>query len=498
MISDARELTANTKLTADICIVGAGPAGITLALALSGAGFSVCLLEGGDFDITDENQALYQGQMSGIDSWTLDGMRARVFGGTSAWWGGWCRPLVPEDFVARSYIPESGWPLSYDDLVPYYKRAQDTLELGLFEYDAAALSARLGMPLLPTDPGILETRVYQFSPPTRFGTRYRADIEQATDIHTYVNANLQKIHLTQRGGSVSHLTCATLTGGRFSVEAQKYILALGGIENARMLLASNDEQSEGIANGSGRVGWFMEHPHYYLSGMILWRETPDLRFYASNQVETKDDQGQLRTATIGSGIGLSAAIRESEQLPNFTATMDIGSFDMDTDTDTIGPTRARSIFGRNTVNPSVFQLTYRSEQTPTSDSRLILSSDLDALGTPRVDLHWAVSPSDNEARKRALAIMANELGRAGLGRFWDLQLTENPEWFPNPGGHHLGTTRMSADPSRGVVDANLRTHEVPNLYTLGSSVFPTGGDSNPTLTIVALAHRLADYLKNNR
>lgn len=491
MFYDARALAPNAALSADVCIVGAGAAGITLALGLRDAGLSVCVLESGGFEISDANQALYQGRMSGIDTWALDKMRVRAFGGTTAWWAGYCRPLDPEDFEARPYIPDSGWPFGYDDLEPYYARACDLVEIGELEFDPVKLAARSGRSLLPFDQSVLETRVYRLGPPTRFGTRYRAELDGAEDIHVYLNANLRHVRLTQRRGLVSHLECATREGGAFTVEASRYVLALGGVENARMLLASNADQPEGVANGSGRVGEFSEHPHLYGSGAIAWTRQHDLGFYLRHRIDATIS-GRPGTVDLLGGIALSRDVRESEGLPNFMATLD--PVPMDNDTGALSPTHAAAVVGRKAGAPSAVRLTYRCEQTITPDSRIRLMQEVDALGIPRIDLHWAVRDEDRRARRRSFALMARELGRLGLGRLWDKELA-GAETVPAPGGHHLGTTRMSVDPAKGVVDANSRAHDVENLYITGGSVFPSGGDANPTLTIVALAHRLADHLR---
>lgn len=495
MISDARELGANASLTADVCILGAGAAGITLALALRDSGLSVCVLEGGGLEINDASQSLYEGTMSGIDTWTLDGMRARALGGTTAWWAGWCRPLMPDDFEVRPHIPRSGWPITYDELVPYYKRAHGTLELGEdFEYDPAVLSARAGLPLLPLDASVIESRAYRFSPPTRFGTRYREDLEKAQDVRVYLNANVLKIRLASKGGSVSHLECGTLEGGRFTVEADRYVLATGGIENARLLLASNAEQPEGVANGSGLVGVFMEHPHLYGTAALVWKNAPDLRFYAGLPIDARVN-GEDKKVNVTGALGLSLATRSSERIPNFTATLLQKPLEPNNDVTYLDPKSATAVLGRRSRADSYVEVTFRCEQTFDESSRLTLTDKVDALGMPRLDLHWAIARSDEEALRRAFAIIARELGRLDLGRFWDAHLTPGAETPRFPGGHHLGTTRMSADPKSGVVDRDLRAHEVPNLYVLGASTFSTGGDSNPTMTIVALAHRLADHLK---
>ena len=496
MISDASQLEEGATLQADICIIGAGAAGITLARDLLGAGFRVLVIESGGFEAESATQALYRGAMTGINTWELDAVRARVFGGSTALWAGFCRPLSRDDFEAKSYVPGSGWPIRYDDLVPYYKRACVTVEVGGFQYDVDALSAQAGLPLLPFDPNVIESRIFHFSPPTRFGARYRGDLESATDIQVYLHANLFAVRLASSDNSVSHLECKTLPelgGISFTVESSRYVLALGGIENARLLLASNAERPEGVANGSGLVGQFMEHPHYYGFLALLCRDVPDLRFYSPFTANVPYDDGSDATVPLMGVLALSAGVRAAGALPNFTA--EIGAVPITNPTGTIGASTIAPLFGRDVGGPQLLHVNCRCEQFVTPDSRITLNQDVDALGMPRIDLRWSILPENQMAMLRACEIMGRELGRLGFGRLWVPPQGTDVWTRPNGGSHHLGTTRMSADPAEGVVDANLRAHDIDNLYILGSSVFASGGDANPTLTIVALAHRLADHLK---
>ena len=137
MLIDARTLDEGATLEADVCIAGAGAAGMTIAMDLRGSGLSVVLLESGGVERDDATQALSEGRMTGIDTWDLRRMRIRSLGGTTGHWNGWCRPLMPQDFERRDYIPDSGWPLKYKDLVRWFRKACQTLEIGEFEWDAA-------------------------------------------------------------------------------------------------------------------------------------------------------------------------------------------------------------------------------------------------------------------------------------------------------------------------------------------------------------------------
>ena len=210
MLLDANDLTTGETLTADVCIAGAGAAGITLALALRDAGLDVILLESGGFEDDAITQSLYRGTMSGIDTWQLDDHRWRLFGGSTSRWAGWCRPMHPYDFERRPYIEKSGWPITYDDLVPFYKLAQIRVELADFSYDVETIRAASGRPLLQSPAGRLSTEIYQYSHPTRFGERYRADLEAAENGRVYLHSNVHNLELESRHDQVSRFDCATL------------------------------------------------------------------------------------------------------------------------------------------------------------------------------------------------------------------------------------------------------------------------------------------------
>ena len=283
MFLDAHTLK-ETALEADICIAGGGAAGMTLALDLRDSGFSVILLESGGFRREAQTQRLSDGRMIGINTWNMRSMRVRALGGATGHWEGWCRPLMPQDFELREYITNSGWPIGYADLVPWYMRACETLEIGPFEWDAAASAKAMGTRLLPTGTAI-DHRYYQFSPPTRFARVYGGALEKAENIRVIAHANVADIRLEAGLGRVESFTCRTLAKTEFHVRANRYVLALGGIENPRVLLAARSQQPEGVANGHDVVGrYFMEHPHYYGSVGLVHLPELDRRFYATDAV----------------------------------------------------------------------------------------------------------------------------------------------------------------------------------------------------------------------
>ena len=497
MIIDARTLADGATLEADVCIAGAGAAGMTIALDLRASGLSVLLLESGGTEQDPGVQSLSEGRMIGIDTWNVRTMRIRALGGTTGHWAGWCRPLTPQDFEARDYIPLSGWPIKYSDLVPFYRRACETVQIGEFDWSSTARAKATGKALLPLGDAI-DQRYYQFSPPTRFGRFYADTLAQADDVRVLTFANVGDIRLDQRRGRVESFACRTLQGNAFHVHAGRYVLALGGIENVRVLLASRSQESDGVANGHGVVGkYFMEHPHYYGSIGVVHPSTVDLAFYRRGPSDLRRADGT--TVEMLGALGLAAEMSRREKLLNFSATF------QGTGAGRAGPAKpqsavlpastAQALVTHGDGDVSATELTVRSEQSPFRESRITLAEELDALGMPRVALDWRIDPEDDVRMRRAMVILARELGAAGVGRLWIPGDASRFVWRQDPGGHHMGATRMGTDPAVSVVNADSRTHQVENLYITGGSVFTTGGDSNPTLTIVALAHRLADTLK---
>ena len=260
MFVDAHEVPEGTILDTDICIIGAGAAGITLAREFIDAPFRTSLLESGGLEYDAATQELYRGRNVGRKYFELDACRLRYFGGTTNHWGGYCRPLNAIDFEEHSWAPYSGWPFGLEELLPYYHRAQNVCELGEYGYDNVYLQDHAGGELFPLNEGQMVTEVIQIAP-TRFGQVYRPTIKAAANVTSYLNANVTNAEAGETQNEITRLRVATLNGRRFWITAKYYILAAGGIENARLLLVSNETRTAGLGNENDLVGrFFMDHP----------------------------------------------------------------------------------------------------------------------------------------------------------------------------------------------------------------------------------------------
>ena len=274
MHTDARKIDQNSTIEGDICIVGAGAAGISMALDWADSTHKVILLEGGGYDYDAEVQDLYAGLNTGQRYFPLRSSRLHFFGGTTGHWGGLCSPLDPLDFKSRSWVPHSGWPITLEDLHPFYEKAHEYLELGPYNYRQNYWTELYpDMQPLPLDPEVIWSKIWQFSPPTRFGSKYRNRIENSNNIHLYTYANCTNIVLKNSLHTVDHVVVKNHDGKNHKVRAKHFVLACGAIQNARLLLASNKQIPSGLGNKYDNTGrYFMEHLE--LKSAELWLSQP--------------------------------------------------------------------------------------------------------------------------------------------------------------------------------------------------------------------------------
>uniref|UniRef100_B0SZY4 Glucose-methanol-choline oxidoreductase n=1 Tax=Caulobacter sp. (strain K31) TaxID=366602 RepID=B0SZY4_CAUSK len=507
---DARTLPDASRIEADLVIIGGGLAGIALAKELAGGPLKVAVLESGGREIDMEIQGLYAGTAvvkapdnpdKPFDDYPVQS-RVRVLGGSGMVWGGKCAPLDPADFAARAWAPHSGWPVTRVQMQPFYDRACDLLEIPRFDADNKALKdpARPPLALDPRDGFFSAPRVF-----TRYSggadkdafDRFRTDFAEAPNITVYLHANVTQIRLNAAGDQVEGLDVACLDGKRHTAVGKTHVLAVGGIENVRLLLASNSVRPEGVGNRHDLVGRFFQgHVTYSLDGDA---ETEGTAVHVSRAEPMSLYFNPGRTAAhcvLASGLPAQARMKTG----NFTATLYAAE-----ETGVATPPEAETkalrrvatrIDGTGKTDGQLLGFFAMSEHFPNPDSRVALDpSAKDALGMPRVHLEWRYSKADWDSLERSAAGFGDALGASSQGRAcWPIKRGQLLE-IASASRHHMGTTRMSADPEKGVVDPNLRVHGTGNLYVAGSSVFPTSGIANPTLTILALVMRLADHLK---
>lgn len=470
MLRDLNETGLAADATYDACIIGAGAAGIALALKLAKAGQRVALCEGGDLEFTSESQDIYIGETTGDPYPELDACRLRFFGGSTNHWGGKSRPLDAFDFERDDLGPDCVWPIGRADLDPYLAEACEIVEIDEVFHDE----------LLDPANGVKRVE-FKYSPPTYFGERFGPEIEAAPNIDLYTNANF--VDFEGEDGTVTAAVFANYAGTRHSLPAQRFVLAMGGIENPRYLLWIHEMHGGRFFDPALPLGrYWMDHPHFVLGQALV--ESP----VEPGQIFAITEEVQRRHGILNCGLELDLqGDDQTERLINEVLCI----------APALGE-RLVALAGKNLV--CGVRLRAAWEQAPHFDNRVTLSStDRDLFGIPKPVLHWQKREIDRRTIETSCAVFNDWLLDSDIGRLrlddWLLDHTAYPENGYNVGPHHMGGTRMGTDRATSVVDADCRVHGSSNIYMAGSSVFPTGGHANPTLTIIQLALRLGDHLR---
>jgi choline dehydrogenase-like flavoprotein len=515
MIRDFKTYDGDQTIECDVCIAGAGAAGISMAREFFGGRDKVVVLESGGLDWDDDTQDLYNGELAGVPYYELTYCRLRYFGGTTNHWGGMCSRLDPIDFEVRDWVPHSGWPVTFDELTPFYARAHPIVDIGELNYNQAEISPP-GQVYLALDPDKLVHKMWRYStPPTVLAEKFRPDFERAENVELLLYANLVEIQTDDQAQTVTGFRIKSLDGKAATVRARVYILAMGGLENVRILLASNKVMPMGLGNRYDLVGrYFMEHLRVTAGTIIFsgtWNESyvhllhkgQDIRSAIRPSPVMQAREQILNTMTMfgevdrirwtSPGYGSLFVIKESlreGRLPNHLGRE---LWNIVTDLDGI----VGGFFEKTDLQTYI---TIEGEQSPNPDSRATLTDQLDPLGLPRLRLDWQINPMDKRTIRTFVETIGLEFGRLNAGRVKMADWLADPDdryWTPDLIGenHHIGTARMADDPSRGVVDADCKVHGIDNLYVAGSAVFCTSGCANPTLNLIAFALRLADHIK---
>lgn len=563
MFADARSIESGTQLDADVCIVGGGAAGITLAREFSGTSARVIVLESGGFEFDQETHELNEGESIGIRYGPLSAPRLRYLGGSTNHWGGLCRAWEEADFEPRQGIPFTGWPISRADLAPFYEEAERIVSLPSQGADLDDLVRRSGSSPLKLNGDRIVSRVVEQVPLDlrSFGTTHRDDLRRARNVTVYLHANATEVITDEAGSTIKSIRVETLPGNDFTVTARQFVLAMGAFENPRLLLASRQRWPRGLGNQNDVVGrFFAEHPRYLAAAIVPFDPHVGLDFYAIQPVGDAILRGYLATSKqwqlreglmdvqfrpelvyasqleavrsspdVEAALTVARGIRSGEFSslgPHVTNVMaDLMTWQKFTipgaplpvpypevlaelfgsgrdEVEALMPslvgdiaTRAYIESGRAPI--SSIGLSTRWEQVPNHDSRVVLTGERDELGMRRIALDWRLTDTDKHVVGRSLELLGAEVGAAGIGRLNIIHGEDEPGWPDdlNGGQHLMGTTRMSDDPKQGVVDRNCRVHGTSNLFVAGASVFPTAGGGTPTLTLVALALRLAEHLE---
>lgn len=500
---DSRELADGAVLECDVCIVGAGPAGMSVALGLLAARARVVVLESGSDGPSPDIQALNEGVVVGGPYLGLRATRHRGVGGTVNLWNtDLCgitsakfAPLDDWDLEPAGTAELPGWPLDYSVLRRYYDAAQDICGLGPFRYDGAGWASAGRSPWPLGEQGLLTTRIYQLGPAAQFLDVHRRTLRGAPDVRLQDHATCTGLVLGAGGRVTAAQVRVTSTGARVSVRSRVFVLASGAVENARILLLSAAAAGGELGTGSAWIGHgFMEHPRD--SALTLKPRDGDV-FARAGFYDFHEAAAGVR---VCGRLALTREAARAGGLPNMSVTVlprSRPSGAWRSMMRRLGIARRPPVgYGWWTATADAgaydgFRLLMNLEQRPRRQNRVVLASARDPMGLPLAALHWRWSPEEQSELEQLRVRVAAALESAALGR-----VECDTSAVPDPNAHHhAGTTRMAETARWGVVDADCRVHGLENLYVAGASIFPTAGFANPTLTIVALATRLAECLR---
>ena len=466
----------NDFQTPEFVIVGAGPAGTTLANQLSLTNKKVLLLEGGGEEINEIDQNRYKGKVIGDKYFDLDVARLRYFGGSSNHWGGNCAPLDEIDFLQ--------WPFEKKDLDEYRENARKILNIKeKFEkYESSIFKSFKLSSMLESD--------------VNFKEKYFEQFKKDKNIFLTLNANLLQIISDDSNGYVTELLIKKNDNIKKLIipKKTKIILSCGGLENSRILLWSKAKSQNNFLNGLPIGKYWMEHPSGHIAQFLgeenkvnkVFKDRKNFFLVPSKSFIQDEDLNNIRFSFL-----FWDNIYE-KSMAHYVK-----------DLICIAPNLSKSIIekiSKNVVH-CVSVIRFNSEQKPDFNNCVKLSKyKYDDLGMPRIELHWNIGDDVFITLKKTLEQLGEEiinlnLGRIGVDKYvYEKSFKESNDIFGNY--HHMGGTIMSSSQRKGVVDKNLKVENTNNLYVLGSSVFPSGGHFNPTFTIVQLALKLANHLKN--
>lgn len=506
-----------------VCIVGGGASGLTVASDLARGNVPVCVLESEGIAKAPRASELGSGQSTGLPYAPLATSRLRGYGGSTQvfGWGGLCKPLDELDFAARPWVPHSGWPFGREHLMPYYLKAKETLGVE----DVRRLSMR--DQVFVTRSETISSDNVELCRNYRLGNHLKAGLEKSASVHIFLHATVLYFQFDEAKQNVVSVLLDRGEQAPLRIHADVFVLAAGGLENARLLLLSDCPGSD-----RGLVGrFFMDHPRFTVGTLVPANRSISKTLLEFDRIRVARRQ-RIEKAIgltpgrhfIVKGLTLPFEMQERERLLNYRAWLEPCYLGQDADKlkslrESLlayrelalrGEGMSRGQFlGQNLrdfnwtklmhlVRPSSLVRSFRMhhilEPEPDPESRISLSSETDRFGLRKLNMTWRLASATLDSLRRTVRIFEKEFRETGLAQLEtapaEWEALARPMWT----WHHMGTTRMHTDPRLGVVDAQCRVHGVNNLFVAGSSIFPTAGNDTPTFTVVALAHRLADHL----
>lgn len=527
---DAADLAPGTLLESEVVVVGAGAAGVTLALELARLGREVLLVEGGVREPDAAIQALHEIEAVGRPMRPGYLPRVRQLGGTCNLWAGRAMRLQPEDLEARPAVPDGAWPIAHAELEELYPEAERILGLpgpGAFAPTAWLDRASADERALLAAGDLVPTVSLWAVAPRRFARDFRREIEGSPRIRLLLRAQAVGLREEADGRRIAAVALRVPDGPGLQARGRHVVLACGGLENARLLLLSRERSDAGIGNAHGLVGrFFMDHPRA-VWGRVELRPGVSLELLRGRPVAGGKVQLGLAAAPArraADGLLHHYLTLESEQSSyareqydvavqvakrllrrgHAGSRLDFRGLLAGRTPDMVYLLSPKEILPHwayralwelrhrlpRPARPERLVLVHFCEQPLDPDSRVTLSDRRDALGLPVLRLDWRIQPAVIRAMEELCRLLGGALARTGFGRL----LPEAGEPRFTDASHHMGTTRMGVDPRTSVVDAQGRVHGLDNLWIAGSSLFPSGGHANPTLTIVALALRQARHI----
>jgi choline dehydrogenase-like flavoprotein len=538
MIINLEEIDENKTYQADLCLIGSGPASLTILNYLKKTDLKIIIIPGGKFHFDKNNQKLYKG-IVGKDNYhePLIENRYREFGGTGNYWGGRCVPLDKIDFEKRSWIKNSGWPIRFNEIKKFYKEASNFLDISPYNEKTNFYKKDIKEIIEKMDGKFLSSKKLEsWSPILSFKKKFLETIKK-DNILLIDNSHLIKIDSNKK--EITNLICKSLDK-IFKVKCKTYVLACGGIENPRILLNSKNKfHPKGVGNANDLVGRFYMAHH---SGIFLNIKPMKKGKFLYNYF--KDNQNVY----LRNRWWLNEKFQKLKKIGNsiFFLTYTLKSKDMGAEGKLFETlilfkkiiSNKKDLFNWIIINqlikvlfnfyvikylikfsylrfkknrlPSIlptslsknFGLYHQVEQTPCYYSRLKLDKKKNTLGQNLIKLDLKFNSIDINTIWKSHEYLIKKIDKS---KFGNIQKKYNKNILTklykqklkkfNSMSHHMGTTRMSASSKKGVVDKNLKVHGINNLFIVGSSVFPTGGHANPTYTIVALSIRLSNFLK---